>query len=1004
MNKIYLISFLFISFIIGMNGQQTVTGTVIDETGEPLLGASILEKGTTNGTITDIDGRYSITVADASSILEFSFTGFTTESFTAASNVLDVNMSFDAIGLEDIVITGYTAQKRKDITGSVSSVNLDGLEDVQLPSLQTALQGRASGVFVNKNSGTPGGGINVRVRGSTSINASNQPLYVVDGVPIIDDTNDLTQVGVGNANLSILSDLNPDDIESLEIIKDAATAAQYGSRAANGVVLITTKRGQAGKAQINVSASLGVGEPVRRIDIVDGPQYIEYITEVFGANIVGTEANSDWQDLIFRTAITQDYNFNISGGDNNTKYFASAAVSDEEGVLTGQNFARYSGRLNLNHIVSDRLSFGANMSYSFSETDQIQNDNNIFGAISTAILLPPVVPVFNDDGSFGSAFGLENPVAATTVYDNQVTRGRFTGKFTGRFNITDDLSAEASFSAELLDNREEIFEPRTLQSSANGLAQVGQIRTTRLLNEYLLRYNRDFGVSNLNLVGGAIFQEDDFNNTFTEAADFPTDQFTGLSSGAQPLTTAGGFAGSNLQSYLLSANYSYDGKYFVTGTFRTDGSSRFLNNQFGVFPGATVAWRLSEESFLQDGPFDDLKLRVGWGITGNNAIGDFAALQLFGGGANFLDTPGTFPSALGNPDLRWETTTSIDVGLDYALFNSKLSGSINVYQKDTDDLLLNRPIPTTSGFQTLLQNVGEIRNRGIEFDVNYAVVTAGDFQWTSNFNIGFNENEVLSLVDDIPFDVGFASRVAVGQPLGSFFGAVTDGIFQNQGEVDAHATQTGGTAPGDFRFADISGGAGPDGVVGTADDLAPDGIINDNDRTFIGKALPDWTGGLTNTFSYKGFDLSAFFQFAVGFQIYNNNLAFAEGLNSVFAPTTNAFENRWQNEGDITNIPRIVNGDPNGNRRDSDRFVEDGDYLRLKTATFGYSFPSTLLDKINVRKLRVFVSGSNLLTFTGYSWFDPEVSTFNNNNASLGTDFLTTPQARTIIFGINVGF
>ena len=618
--------------------------------------------------------------------------------------------------------------------------------------------------------------------------------------------------------------------------------------------------------------------------------------------------------------------------------------------------------------------------------------------------MPPVVPVFNDDGSFGSAFGLENPVAATTVYDNLVTRGRFTGKFTGRFNITDDLSAEASFSAELLDNREQIFEPRTLQSSANGLAQVGQVRTTRLLSEYLLRYNRDFGVSNLNIVGGAIFQEDDLNSTFTEAADFPTDQFTGLSSGAQPLTTNGGFAGSNLQSYLLSANYSYDGRYFVTGTFRTDGSSRFLNNQFGVFPGATVAWRLSEESFLQDGPFDDLKLRVGWGITGNNAIGDFSALQLFGGGANFLDTPGTFPSALGNPDLKWETTTSIDIGLDYALFNSKLSGSINLYQKDTDDLLLNRPIPTTSGFQTLLQNVGEIRNRGVELDLNYAVVTTGDFQWSTNFNIGYNENEVLSLVDDIPFDQGFASRVAVGQPLGSFFGAVTDGIFQNQAEVDAHATQTGGTAPGDFRFADLSGGAGPDGVVGTADDLAPDGIINDNDRAFIGKALPDWTGGLTNTFSYKGFDLSAFFQFAVGFQIYNNNLAFAEGLNSVFAPTVNAFENRWQNEGDITTIPRLVNGDPNGNRRDSDRFVEDGDYLRLKTATFGYSFPSTVLDKINVRKLRVFVSGSNLLTFTGYSWFDPEVSTFNNSNTALGTDFLTTPQARTIIFGINVGF
>jgi len=997
-----LLTLLFFSLSVMTYAQMTVSGVVTDENGESMIGLTVLEKGTTNGTVTDIDGTYSIIVSGENSTLVFSYTGFQTQELPVTGATMDVQMAFDAVGLEDVIVVGYAPQKRKDVTGSVTSVNVTKLEDVPLPSMQTALQGRAAGVMVTKNSGTPGGGIDVRVRGSTSINASNQPLYVVDGIPIIANT-DFTQQGVGNAQLSVLADLNPDEIESMEVLKDAATAAIYGSRASNGVVLITTKKGKSGKTQFNFNASRGNQEAIKNIPVVDGPTYIEYITEISGANIVGTEANSNWQDLIFRTSTIEDYSVNASGGNDRTKYFASLGYNNDEGIMIGSRFQRYSGRLNLDQIASDKFSFGMNLGYTYSITNQIQNDNNIFGALSTAILLPPVVPVRNEDGSYGSAFGLENPVAAVNEYSNVVTRSKILGKVYGQFNITDDLSFRSSLGVDVLGVRENIYEPRVLQSSATGVAVLGIVQNNRFLNENVFTYTKSTGQHSIQAVAGMALQEDKVDLSLAEAVDFPTDDFIGLSSGAQPLTTSGSFNGSNLRSFFANLNYNFNQKYFITATYRADGSSRFVNNQWGYFPGVSAAWRISNEDFLADGPFDELKLRLGWGKTGNNAINAFAARQLYGGGANYLDLPGTFPSQIGNPDLKWETTTSINAGIDIGIIDNRVTASIDFYQKNTEDLLLNRPIPTTSGFLNVLQNIGEVKNTGYELSLNTINITGKDLEWSTSLNLGYNKNEVVRLVDGIPVDVGFGSRIAEGQPLGTFFGHVTDGIFQNQGEVESHATQPN-AAPGDFRFRDISGGAGPDGILNTDDDLAPDGVINDNDRTYIGKAIPDWTGGITNTLSYKGVDFTAFFQFATGFQIYNNNLAFAEGLNSVFAPTQRAWENRWQNEGDQTIIPRLVRGDPNGNRRDSDRYSEDGDYIRLKTITLGYTLPSDLLDKAGIRRLRVYASAYNIWTATGYSWFDPEVSTFDVSNAAAGTDFLTFPQPKSIVFGINLGF
>ncbi len=1001
--------------------QSTVSGTVTDESGEALPFANVYVEGTTIGTTTDIDGKYTLKVPEGATTIVVEYTGYT--AFTqdiGSGGTIDATLS-QGINLVETIVVGYLPQKRKDITGAVSSISAEDIEDVPLPSLEIALQGGAAGVNVNKNSGKPGGGVDVNIRGRTSISASNQPLYVVDGVPVISGDNfDFSQQDIGGSDLSIISDLNPDDIASIEVLKDASTAAIYGSRAANGVVLITTKRGSAGKTKVDLNASYGSATLPKKLDAITGAEYKEYLVLAYGDLLGGPEgvtfedlednvfgplgnASTNWQDEVFRTAPQQEYSMNISGGTETTRIFASLGFKDEAGIIKKSNFNRFSGRLNVDHSISERLSFGMNMGYTRSNTTQVQNDNNIYGVLGASLLIPPVVPILNDDGSWGSAFGIENAVAAVTDYDNNIVRGRLNGSVFGKWNITDDLSLRVGLGTDFIDSNEDIYEPRTLQSSGSGTAVVATVKNERFVNDYALTFNKSMGQSSIQAVAGTSFQEDKINFTYTEVVDFPTDAFEGLSSGATPVTTDGGFTGDNLQSYFANVNYNFDSRYYIAATFRADGSSRFINNKWGFFPGVSAGWNISDESFMEDGMFDLLKLRVGWGQTGNNVIDNFGAKQLYGGGTNYQGIAGITPSQIGNPDLKWETTTSTNIGLDFGLLDSRISANIDFYIKNTTDLLLDKPIPTTSGFTTVLENVGEMRNTGVDFTVNTVNIRKSDFTWSSSLTLGYLKNEVVKLVDGIPFDAGFSNRIAEGQPLGSFFGAQTDGIFQNQAEIDAHATQAS-ASPGDIRFKDISGGAGPDGILGTSDDLAPDGIINDNDRTYIGKALPDFSGGLRNRIDFKGVDINLFFQFATGFQIYNNNLAFTEGMNSVFAPSRNAWENRWQQEGDDTDIPRLVRSDPNNNRRESDRFVEDGDYLRLKTMTIGYTLPPSLLENAGFRKVRLYVSGYNLWTLTGYSGYDPEVNIFDGSNTALGTDFLTFPQPRSVVFGLNVGF
>lgn len=990
--------------------QQTVSGTVTDAaSGDPLEGVAVIVKGTTAGMFTNAEGQYTLQVPAGGEVLVFSYVGFVTIETEIDGNRVNVELREDAFELEEVVVTGFGSTKRKDLTGSVSSVSGDVLVDVPDVGIQNALQGRAAGVQVTKNSGTPGGGIDVRVRGSTSISADNQPLFVIDGVPIIDGS--FSQNGVGNAGTNALADLNPNDIESIEVLKDASTAAIYGSRGANGVVLITTKKGSRGATKVNFNASYGVQEAWRTVPMANSLQYRDVLDAAalnqFGVPVSGlgiivdTTVSTNWQDEIFRRGNITDNTLSISGGSLKSRYYASLSFHNNNGIVKGSDFQRISARMNLENTVSDRFKWGMNMNYVNSDAGRIQNDNNIYGAVSTSILLPPDVPIFNEDGTYASRYGLENPVAAVTIYQNEAITNRLIGNWFGEYEFFPGFSFRANLGVDALNFREEVYEPAALQSAAgsNGFGFVGQTQAFRWLTDYTLNYNKVFGKSNLSVVAGYGLQENRIDQVSATVTDYPTSDFTTLNAGANVQGASASYTIDGLVSYFGNARYSFDDRYILQLTFRADGSSRFgPESKFGYFPGASAAWRISSESFMEGvTAINDLKLRASYGVTGNNNIGDFSALQLYAGGANYLDQPGIVPSALGNPALRWEETAQTNIGLDFTVLNNRISGTFDYFVKTTENLLFTRPIPTTSGFTSVLENIGSIQNTGFELQINTRNIV-GAFTWETGFNIARIRNEVLSLYEDQPIDVGFASRIEVGESLGSFYGFVTEGIFQTQEEIDAanelnpdFPYQTASTAPGDIKFADLNG----------------DGRITDDDRQIIGSAQPDFVGGITNTFSYAGFTLDFFFQGSYGNEILNNNTVFAEGMNSVFNQTERIVQERWiadENEHNDARFPRAVWGDPNQNRRDSDRFVEDGSYLRLRTLTFSYTLPAAATNALGVSNVRIFYSGQNLLTFTNYSWYDPEVNTFDGSNTALGTDFLTYPQPRIHTGGISIGF
>lgn len=1058
---------MFTLFHQVMAQTRAISGRVIDQAnGGGLPGVTVLLKGTTTGVSTNADGGFTLTAPASGGTLVFSSVGFVTqEQPIGSSAVMSVAMATDTKQLNEIVVMGYgTQQNRSEIKGAVTSVNAAEYRDQPIIGVDQALQGRAAGVQVTQASGTPGSGISVRVRGAASIGASNEPLYVVDGLPII--TGNTTQLGAGNQLTNGLNDLNPNDIESIEVLKDAASAAIYGSRASNGVVLITTKRGKSGKARIDIDYYTGSQSVWKRPNILNGAQQTQLFLDaaanrypanangnypafgyifrsnadlaayIYGPGDVGTPVNgvvpyitpagnpvrplsqfqdpstatsTDWSDQVLRSAPISNYGLTFSGGSDASRYRLALNYFDQQGTIVGSGYNRGSARLSIDNKLSDKVRMGTSIGLSQSVNNRINNDNSIYGVLTTARLYATDLPIYNADGTYYKNGSLENPVAAANETYIKSTNSRLIGSQYTEFELIKNLRYRATFGIDYTYGRDDRFYS-TFTNAGAAVRGEGTVATLQDLNynhissfNYTKTFGTDHSLSAL-LVGE--FQRDNYKDTFIQTTGFPGNTVRELLAGAVKTAATSSSTGNALFGLLAKVDYAYKGRYLLGASVRRDQSSRFgADNQVGYFPAASAGWRIVEENFLKDQTvLSELKVRGSYGETGNQPLGNFGSRGLISPGNNYLDQGGLAPSQLPNPDLRWERTRQTNIGVDFGFLNNRFYVSADIYQRKTDDLLLAQRLSADTGYLSYSANIGNIENKGLEFaltTVNFRNEGTG-FNWETNFNISFNRNLVTKLSDPSVTGSaqGFASRLIVGQPLGAFYGYRVDHIFQTQEEInalDAAAKTATGVAtatyqstltrPGDIKFKDLNG----DGRVTTAD------------QEIMGNAQPKFYGGITNTIRYMGFDFSAMLQYNVGNKIYNSAASNTQGMNTTYGQDAIVL-NRWTPTNTDTNVPRAVYNDPNTNTRTSDRFLENGSYARFKTVVLGYTLPSTLATQVHLRTVRVYVQAQNLVTFTSYSGLDPEVNTFSGTNTSLGTDFFTFPQARTITGGVTLGF
>lgn len=994
--------------------QQTITGQVIDVNNEPLVGATVIVSGTDRGTSTDVNGEFELQ-ASSDETLIIRFIGYQSQEILVGDQTeFSITLRVDDQLLDEVVVIGYGVQQRSDLTGSISSISGDQIENQPLASLDGALQGRASGVFVSTPSGTPGAGITMNIRGQTSISGSSEPLYVIDGVPIISE--DLSGLFSGGQSTNSLADLNPNDIESIEVLKDASATAIYGSRGANGVVLISTKRGVAGESTIGFSTYTGFQQVTNKIDMHSSQEFLElmndaarqdnrdlgttysdtHVSDIWGFDPSDPDLqNTNWYDEIFRTSSISNYELNASGGTENTRYFTSLSYFDQEGTQYGTGFERISARLNLDTKVTDWLDFGSNITLNRTLQDRIINDNSLYGVVINSLAGDPLMPVYEEDGSYADPFNyfgwwmLDNPLLIANEYKRFTNTTRGIGTVFGVANITDELTFRSSLNIDYTSLEDEAYTPiisrESQNAQRNGFGNFGTTQDFTWLVENYLSYANTFGDRhNVNGLLGTSFQQSNRDFSSINAQGFPSDQFIKLSVASQVTSASTSGTSWGLASYFFRGNYTYDNRYLFTVTGRADGSSRFGENfRYGFFPSGSFAWRMTNESFMQNqNIFSELKPRISFGITGNQeGIGNFASRGLFGV-SDYRATPTLVQTQLSNANLTWESTKQMDVGVDIGLFDDRVNMSADYFIKNTEDLLLNRLIPGTSGFSSVTDNIGRVDNKGFEFDIRGVVLSESEFSWTSSFNISFIRNEVkeLEVNDQVLNDSHILSE---GEPIGTFY------LIDHEG-VDPET--------GNMRWIDENG----------------DGVIDSGDRRIVGNAQPDFFGGFGNSFTYKGFDLNVLFQFTYGNDVFNHSRASYEnlgwsriGIPGIFPlPDGNNHslaDKRWMEPGDETDIPRASLTNLNW-KEYSSRWLEDASYLRLKTVTLGYNFSPDLTQRFGVRSLRIYTQGQNLLTFTNYTGLDPEVNQNARNPLVAGSDFGTLPQSRTISFGINLEF
>ena len=1044
--KTFLLLVLSLGLSLGLVAQTPVSGTITDATGEPLIGASVLAEGTSTGTVTDLNGTYTLNVPAEVERLIVSYTGFKTQSIAInGQSTIDVVMDEDAAQLSEVVVVGYGSQIRSTLTGNIAQIEGEEIENLPVSSVEQAMQGRTAGVFVQAVSGKPGGRINVRVRGSSSISAGNDPLYVVDGVPITSGT--FSSPGSGSQNF--MADINPNDIASIEILKDASSAAIYGSRAANGVVLITTKSGASGQTKLNVNLSYGSSEPSRKREFLNAEEYVAFFrqTAVGGArydfnnglNEFGlsedeytlenttqayldfvegrfdrysgpsewqdNETNTDWQEQAFRTGQSRNADLSASGGTDKFTYYASFGYSDQDGILVNNGFQRLSTRLNVDAKAFDRFNYGLRLGFSRSQNDRVSNDNQ-FSTPLQLIALAPITPVRNTTGEEFQGFApgqlFDRPIA--TYYnglvelansDQESISFRTLANVFGEYNLVGGLSLRAEAGVDVANIKQDRFLGSLTDGgeSTNGFADSRWSNIVNYNTKALLLYNQAFDAGhNVDFVGGIEFQKSESEFIGVEGQQFPIDQLRTIASAADITAGTTELTEFTFLSYFGRVNYNFDRKYLLSLSGRLDGSSRFgANNQYGFFPAAAVGWVISEEDFFTDNSsLSYLKIRSSYGLTGNASISNFASRGLYDA-VRYFGTSGLSPTQIANPDLTWEETAQFDIGVDFGLFSNRLSGEVDYYVKNTSDLLLNVPVPSSTGFRTQFQNVGELRNRGIEVLLN-ATVFDREFGWSTSANFAYNDNEILSLAGDqeIIDDGGsrYMNVVKVGESIGAFYGLEYAGVDP---------------ANGDGLY-----------YVNAQDDdgniIDPEATTNDaNDANFVvlGDALPTTLAGWNNNFNFKGISLDVFVQGSFGNEVHNSAGVFQSCGGCWFDNQTRDQLDAWTPEDTDTDVPEARFFWGNADQGRSSRYLSSGNFVRLKTVTLAYELPIDLIDRIGVNRLRFYITGQNLATITNYEGWDPEVAADfladGSPNIRTSVDFYTAPQPRTIIFGINVG-
>lgn len=1025
MKKLLLLLFVLYGYLgLAVGQQRTITGIVRGaDDNQPLTGVTVLVRGTSNGALTDSDGRYRITVPQGA-VLEFRYVGMKTKEVqTGSSDVYDVVLELEQIGLEEIVVVGYGTQIKSKVSSSITKVSGENLRNAPVPSVELALQGKSAGVFVESLNGKSTGSTRMRIRGASSVTAGNEPLFVIDGIPISTET--LNQSG---AAINPMSSFNFNDVESVEILKDAASAAIFGSRGANGVVIITTKKGISGDTRLNFSLQRGFSQASHRRSFLNAKQYVSYFEEAAynsdlyeGIDPVNNTdeysgswlefarkrfirysgwatyddpklaVDTDWQDQAFRTGNLLTADLSAQGGNDKLKFFASGSYSNHEGILVANGIQKISGRLNLDNKVNRYLDLGASLSVTKTIIDQV-SDDNAFSTPMQLVALAPITPVRDLQGRLS-----DRP---TTTYYNGLIDVEEASRDISNFRTLANTYINIKLRKGLTWKNEGGFDLYTLKENGRygertdngtgigGYAFSNYAETQNMSGKSYLDYLSSFGDFGVSGVLGTEYQHTVIDNTWVEGQEFPLDALktlasAGLISGGSSTKTEYSFL-----SYFSRVNLDYKAKYLVTIAARVDGSSRFgKNSRYGVFPAASLGWVLSKEDFLVNNKtISYLKLRTSYGLTGNAGIGNFAHLGLYGT-ANYNGTSGLIPTQIANENLGWESTRQIDFGLDFGVLKNRITGEIDYYFKNTSDLLLDVPVPGTSGYTVQTQNVGSVKNRGFEIVLNTTNIASGKFEWTTNFNFSYNRNRVTNLGTQTIIDEGssrYMNVVMVGQPLGVFYGAEYAGVDPANGDALWYV-----------NTKDEKGNI-TDHTTTTNDFSSANFVV-------LGNPNPPFLYALTNNLSYKGIGLMFTFQGVSGNKLQLAGDSYMAANATWFDNQTTDQLNSWKKPGDKTNIPQARLGYSNGDQARSSRYISNGAYIKLRTAMLSYDLPKSFVSRMKLNGLRIYIQGQNLLTFTKYIGWDPEVSAdFAVNNVRSGLDFYSAPQPRTILGGISI--